>query len=215
MNHTKEFDLYSILAVTHRLPSTALQYRTILAHMAGRDVSQIGGAGVSALTLAPECRAWLLEQHPQLNQIPTSPDFDDDADMDAWAAEQAALIGADHLPVTPLPPDRPRRLGLGDLIDAISDANDVNKVFVLDPDKLPRVPKGVTVTEVDFGELTKNARPLVNEYFDLYRREQAKRNGEQWFQHDELADLADEAAKWFEFYMELFRRNARRFRDGR
>lgn len=156
--------------------------------------------------------SWLLEQHPQLNQIPTPPDFrDDEAAMDAWAAEQAARLGVDHLPVSPLPPDRPRRLGLGDLIDAITDAS---KVIMIDPAELPAVPKGPDVTELDFSELTKNVRPLVNEYFDLHRREQAKRDGEQWFQHDELADIADEAAKWMEFYMELFRRSARRFRTG-
>ncbi|WP_370970080.1 hypothetical protein [Amycolatopsis sp. cg9] len=212
MSPAKDFDLYSILAVTHRLPSGALQYRTILAHIVGRDVDQIGGAGMSALTLGPECRAWLLEQHPQLNRIPAPPDFHgDEAAMDAWAAEQAALIGTDHLPVAPLPPGRPRRLGLGDLIDAIPDAN---KVFVVDPDKLPNVPKGATVTELDFAELTTNARPLVNEYFDIRRQERAKRDGETWFEHPELAERADEIARWFEYYMELFRRDGRRFRDG-
>ncbi|MGV9361957.1 hypothetical protein [Amycolatopsis sp. NPDC003731] len=212
MSPAKEFDLYSILAVTHRLPAGALQYRTILAHMVERDVDQIAGAGVSALTLAPECRAWLLEQHPQLNQIPAPPDFhDDEAAMDAWAAEQAARIGTDHLPVTPLPPGRPRRLGLAYLIDAIPDAN---KTFVLDPNKLRTVPTGADVTEVDFNGLTKNARVLANEYFDIRRTERVKRNGEPWFRHDDLAERADEIAKWFEYYMELFRRDARQFRTG-
>ncbi|MEU4245822.1 hypothetical protein AB0F15_00235 [Amycolatopsis sp. NPDC026612] len=70
------------------------------------------------------------------------------------------------------------------------------------------------MSELDFNSFTTNARPLVNEFFDLHRREQAKRNGEMWFQHEELADMSDEIAKWFEFYMEVFRRNATRFRTG-
>jgi hypothetical protein len=70
------------------------------------------------------------------------------------------------------------------------------------------------VTDLDFSEFTKNARPLMNEFFDLHRREQAKHNGEMWFRHEHLADLADEIAKWMEFYTEVFRRDANRFRTG-
>jgi hypothetical protein len=67
----------------------------------------------------------------------------------------------------------------------------------------------------DFDAATKNVRPLMNEFFELHKRERAKRDGEWWFVHPELAHLADEIAKWFEAYMWTYRRTAERFRTGR
>jgi hypothetical protein len=132
---THEFDLYSILAVTHRLPSNALQFRTILAHITRRELAAMPGAGMSALTIGADCRAWLLKQHPQLREIPLPPDFhDDEAAMDAWAAEQAARLGVDRLPVAPLPEGTPLRTSLGDLLDVIAHARGgLDDVAVADP----------------------------------------------------------------------------------
>ncbi|WP_020657267.1 hypothetical protein [Amycolatopsis benzoatilytica] len=132
---TREFDLYSILAVTHRLPSNALPFRTILAHITRRELAAMPGAGVSALTVGAECRAWLLEQHPRLRDIPLPPDFhDDEAAMDAWADEQAARLGVDRLPVAPLPEGTPLRTSLGDLLDVIARARGgLDDVAVADP----------------------------------------------------------------------------------
>lgn len=83
--------------------------------------------------------------------------------------------------------------------------------------KPPRKPDqtGVSVSQMNFDEVTKVMRPLVNEYFDLHRREMAKRDGQEWFVHDDLADLAEEIAKWMEYYAAVFRRNAGLFRSGR
>lgn len=137
MSNAKSFDLYSILAVTHRLPSTALQYRTILAHIMGIEVEQMTGAGMAALTVAPECARWLLEQHPQLRDIPAPPDFHEDTDaMDAWAAEQVTQLGADRLLVAPLPPERNQHPSLDDVLDVIAEIRGgLNAVVIIDPTK--------------------------------------------------------------------------------
>ncbi len=128
MNGAKEFDLYSILAVTHGLPSNALQYRQILAHVVGREMP---GAEMAALTAGPACKEWLREQHPRLNEIPAPPDFHgDERAMDAWAAEQAVRIGADRLPVLPIPVHRGPGTGLGDFLDRVENPA---KVVIIDP----------------------------------------------------------------------------------
>ncbi|MYW97184.1 hypothetical protein G3I59_42870 [Amycolatopsis rubida] len=68
---------------------------------------------------------------------------------------------------------------------------------------------------MNFDEVTKVMRPLMNEYFDLHKREMAKRDGQEWFVHDDLADLAEEIAKWMDYFAVVFRRNAGLFRSGR
>lgn len=123
------FDLYSILAVTHGLPSTPQQYRDIVGFLIGLPM---GGAGMTALVYGPACRAWLFEQHPQLRTVPARPDFaeDDTAGMDAWAAEQAKRLGADRLPV-----QRPPAATPGDpFTDFINKTPDPWKVYLVDPD---------------------------------------------------------------------------------
>ncbi|MEU3765271.1 hypothetical protein AB0E55_09460 [Amycolatopsis keratiniphila] len=128
MSGAKEFDLYSILAVTHGLPANAVQYRQILAHIVGREMP---GAGMAALTVGPACKEWLREQHPQLAQIPTPPDFHgDERAMDAWAAEQAARLGTDRLPVLPLPEHRRPGTGMGDFVNQVANPA---KVVIVDP----------------------------------------------------------------------------------
>lgn len=137
MSDKVEFDLYSILAVTHRLPSTARQFRTILAHILGVEIDQVPGAGLAALTVAPDCALWLLEQHPQLRNIPAPPDFDGNEEaMDVWAAKQAEVLGTERLLITPIPPNRSRRDSLGDVLDTIADIRgDLNTIVIVDPTK--------------------------------------------------------------------------------
>jgi hypothetical protein len=134
MSDTKDFDLYSILAVTHWLPSTALQFRTILAHLIRREVNDMPGAGMSALTIQPTCRDWLLELHPQLHEVPAPPDFHgDESAMDAWAEAQAVRLGVDRFPVEPLPVGEPLRTSLGDLLDVMAEIRgDLDDVAIID-----------------------------------------------------------------------------------
>lgn len=130
MTGAKEFDLYSILAVTHGLPSTPQQYRQIVAHIVGEEVP---GVVVTSMTLGPTCKEWLREQHSELARIPPPPDFHgDDHAMDAWAAEQARRIGTDRLSVLPLPGHRRPGSELSDLLDRIENPA---KVVIVNPDQ--------------------------------------------------------------------------------
>ncbi|WP_037360138.1 hypothetical protein [Amycolatopsis orientalis] len=129
-NEVRVFDLYSILAVTHGLPSTPQQYREIVGFLVGRPM---GGAGMTAIAYGQQCKAWLFEQHPQLRTVPARPDFadDDEAAMDAWAAEQAKRLGADRLPVRRIPAEA----APGDpYTEFVNHAPDPWKVYNVDPD---------------------------------------------------------------------------------
>ncbi|UKD53667.1 hypothetical protein L3Q65_38140 [Amycolatopsis sp. FU40] len=139
MTNAKEFDLYSILAVTHHVPATALQFRTILAHIVGLELDQMPGARISALAYGPECSRWLLEQHPRLRDIPNPPDFHgDEIAMDEWVSAQAEHLGSDclRLPIEPLPPERRPQASLSDILDIIAHVRgSLDTVMVCNPGK--------------------------------------------------------------------------------
>ncbi|MFI6029464.1 hypothetical protein [Amycolatopsis magusensis] len=122
-SEARTFDLYSILAVTHGLPIKGAPYRAILEFLSGLALT-----GPShAHGIAPRCARELREQHPQLDDVPPVPDFHgDEAAMDAWAAEQAKRIGADHLPVRPLPRDEE----FPPYIQRLLDVADPAKVYI-------------------------------------------------------------------------------------
>ncbi|NKE62951.1 hypothetical protein FXN61_42015 [Lentzea sp. PSKA42] len=125
---TKNFDLYTVLAVTHRLPSDLGPYVEILSWMVGKTVNQF-----EWISAHPICGEALAEQHPQLRDIPAAPDFDgDERRMDAWADEQKARIGVSSLPVAPLSPDK-REEALS--VDAVAEAISLYKVWHLDLNK--------------------------------------------------------------------------------
>ncbi|MFI5605931.1 hypothetical protein [Amycolatopsis sp. NPDC051903] len=129
-NEVRVFDLYSILAVTHGLPSTPQQYREIVGFLIGRTAPS---AGMTAIAYGQQCKAWLFEQHPQLRTVPARPDFaeDDEAAMDAWAAQQAKRLGADRLPVRRIPDE----IAPGDPLTEFADRTpDPWKVYNVDPD---------------------------------------------------------------------------------
>ena len=71
------------------------------------------------------------------------------------------------------------------------------------------------MNEQNFDETMRTVRPLMIEYYELHSSERAKRNGEWWFQHESLAELADDIATWMDAFAVTFRRNAERFRTGR
>lgn len=139
MTGAQEFSLYDILAVTHHVPSTALQFRTILAHIVGLELDQMPGAGLSALAYGPECSRWLFEQHPRLGNIPNPPDFHgDEIAMDEWVSAQAEHLGSGRLrlPVEPLPPERRPQASLSDVIDIIAHVRgNLDTVMVCNPGK--------------------------------------------------------------------------------
>ncbi|MGW7534711.1 hypothetical protein [Amycolatopsis sp. NPDC054798] len=124
------FDLYSILAVTHGLPSTARQYQDLIGHLIGQPAPS---PTMAAIAYDERCREALFEQHPRLRSIPPKPVFGeaDTAAMDAWAADQANRLGADRLPVRRIPAeDAP-----GDpYTEFINNVPDPWKVYNLDPD---------------------------------------------------------------------------------
>jgi hypothetical protein len=103
---TRCFDLYSILAITHRLPSSAEAYEEIITFMID------GPFTVSTLNVmlgvVDDCREELFRQHPQLHSIPPIPFFDDDEQaMDDWCDSQKARLGVTALPVEPLRSAKP------------------------------------------------------------------------------------------------------------
>lgn len=129
-DQARKFDLYTILAITHGLPSVPGPYREILEFMTEVPVP----APSHAIGLVPVCRDALFAQHPQLRQVPAKPDFrGSEAAMDAWADEQKKRLGVTELPVTPLPPQRQRTVPgyMGRLLEVA----DPNKVHVHDPDE--------------------------------------------------------------------------------
>lgn len=128
-NVSRQFDLYAILAMTHRLPCSINDHLELQQHILQRPPS----TGM----WAQECKDWLLEQHPQLHQVPPIPDFhDDEAAMDKWADQQKALLGTINLLVTPLPPDRRPGATPGDLMtEVLAKTPDASKVWSADLDK--------------------------------------------------------------------------------
>jgi hypothetical protein len=128
-DQVRKFDLYAILAITHHLPSEARQFQEILEYVSGVPIP----APSHALGVVEPCAAWLIEQHPQLRDVPAVPDFADEAAMDAWADEQKARIGVTELPVRPLPDERRRALPA--YLERVLDHVDPAKVYVTDPDQ--------------------------------------------------------------------------------
>lgn len=110
------FDLRAILAMTHGLPCSLDDHLTLQRHIIQRSPST--GMWV------PECAEWLLEQHPQLRDVPAVPEFrGDEAAMTAWSDQQKALLGVDSLPVSPLPVDRRPDSTAFDFRSAVLDAH--------------------------------------------------------------------------------------------
>ena len=98
MSESKTFDLYAVLAVTHRLPSDLDQFVEIIGFLAGGPVNTLAWAHVREVGAR-----WLFHQHPQLLTIPPAPDFDgDEAAMDAWADTRKQALGAE-LTINPVP----------------------------------------------------------------------------------------------------------------
>lgn len=126
-----DFDLYTILSITHRLPVEGGPYQAILKHMTGLQLSPLQSGRARDV-----CAAWLLEQHPRLAEVPERPVFKegDYAAMDAWADEQRALLGATSLPVAPLPPGE---YTAKPIVEEVLDLGvPPEKIFVVDPDRL-------------------------------------------------------------------------------
>ena len=99
MSHN--FDLYTILAVTHRLPSDHKPYQELITYMINEPFT------VSTLNVmmgvVDLCREDLFRQHPQLHDIPPIPEFhDSERAMDEWCDAQKAALGVTTLPVEPL-----------------------------------------------------------------------------------------------------------------
>lgn len=103
MGTARDFDLYSILAISHGLPSDWETYRAIAEFLTGHPMP----GPAHALGIRDICGPWLIEQHPALGDVPPYPHFDTEQEMDDWAEQQAHHIGAHTLPVLPLPADRP------------------------------------------------------------------------------------------------------------
>lgn len=129
------FRLYDVLAVTHHLPSVGSDYQAILEYLSGEPIP----APTHALRVADECRTWLLEQHPELCDVPPCPDFQsDEAAMDAWCAEQALRVG-ETMTLDPLPLDRRDfRSHMESLLEHV----DPQDVDVLSPEKVEDVVMG-------------------------------------------------------------------------
>jgi hypothetical protein len=120
----REFDLYSVLSVTHSLPSLWAPFREILEYLSGQPVI----APSHSIGVRDACAEWLREQHPQLNEVPGPPDFaDDESAMDAWAAAQATLLGVESLVCRPMPDER--RQVIGSYIERLLDHVDPTKVW--------------------------------------------------------------------------------------
>jgi hypothetical protein len=129
-DQVRDLDLYTVLAITHHLPSAGGPYRDALEYLSG--VSLPGPS--HALGVVEPCAQWLFEEHPRLREVPAVPDFaGDEAAMDAWADEQKARLGVTELPVRPLPEDR--RGAIPDYMERLLDHVDPAKVYVADPTK--------------------------------------------------------------------------------
>jgi hypothetical protein len=66
----------------------------------------------------------------------------------------------------------------------------------------------------DFNELFQLVRPVVNDYYDLYRQLVQEHNGDRNFQNDRLADLAENILSYLDPAASIFRREAEQFRTG-
>lgn len=128
-DQARGFDLDTILAITHHLPSAARPYRDILEFISGVDIP----APTHALGVVEPCAQWLFEQHPRLREVPAVPDFrGDEAAMDTWADKQKARLGVTELPVAPLPEQRRRAIPA--YLQRLLGHVDPNKVYVDNPD---------------------------------------------------------------------------------
>lgn len=126
----KQVDLYTVLSITHRLPSAFKPHRDALEYLSGVSIP----TPYHLLGVVESCAQWLFEQHPQLRDVPALPDFaGDETAMDAWANEQKARLGVTGLPVRPMPEDR--RSSIPDHLERLLDHVDPAKVYVVDPDK--------------------------------------------------------------------------------
>ncbi|WP_236788091.1 hypothetical protein [Amycolatopsis sp. GM8] len=129
-DQAKEFDLYTILAITHHLPITARPYRDILEYLSGVPIP----APTHALGVVEPCAEWLIEQHPPLRDVPAVPDFQgDEAAMDNWADEQKARLGVSELAVRPLPEQR--RRAIPPYMERLLDHIPPSKVYVANLDE--------------------------------------------------------------------------------
>jgi hypothetical protein len=126
----RQFDVYDVLAVTHRLPATGSQFQGILEYVSGQSLP-----GPShALGVREPSAEWLFEQHPQLRDVPPLPDFhDDERAMDEWADQQKARLGATELTVRPLPADRQEQIK--PRVERLLDHAEPAKVWVADAAK--------------------------------------------------------------------------------
>ncbi|MDJ1131221.1 hypothetical protein [Streptomyces iconiensis] len=126
MPKTREFDLYTVLAVTHQLPIELEPFVEIYAWLTGQPSSPLQAAHAR-----DACVAWLLEQHPRLGEVPELPQAvaeGTDAAMDTWAAMQKARLGVTTLPVAPMPPGRYAAPGM---TEVAADLAGAEKVWVV------------------------------------------------------------------------------------
>jgi hypothetical protein len=128
---SRNFDLYPILSLTHRLPCEGPPVQEVLEYMTG---ARFAGPGQAlALGAFEPCREALFEQHPQLHSVPPIPSFQSDEEMDAWCDEQRAALGTSTLSVDPLPPGR---WEYGNVAEGISDMRGTAKdVWIGNPTK--------------------------------------------------------------------------------
>jgi hypothetical protein len=135
MSQPRQFEVYTVLSVTHGLPSGLDPYLDILTHLTGQPMDVV--TAIRAVTVS---RPWLLEQHPRLADFVKPERFeherftkDDYPAMDAWAAHVADQLGAQTLPVQPLPPGEWTRQTP---IEEVLDHADPAKVIVVDPESI-------------------------------------------------------------------------------
>ncbi|SMC99126.1 hypothetical protein [Kibdelosporangium aridum] len=122
-----EFDLLTILGVTHGFPTYGSHQQHILEFL---TQSPVPGPFFGLLVTAA-CREWLLELHPVLRDVPARPEYSDGdyAAVDAWAEQLVSRIGT-RLVVRPIPPERRDRRPL---IDRVLDVAEPSTVFLADP----------------------------------------------------------------------------------
>ncbi|MFD0687356.1 hypothetical protein [Actinomadura fibrosa] len=129
--NTREWDLYVILSVTHRLPVDLDPWLEILGFLIG----DTGIGVVQGAAAQKEARDWVFTQHPQLRDIPAVPDFaeGDDAAMDEWANRYKQRYGQ-TLPLRPLPQARQVHRTVLEATLALAPSE---KVIVINPDDDP------------------------------------------------------------------------------